>query len=82
MKIDKNSINHKIVMSYADDGVCSLVEYYAYDKYEMRWKLVKLWNLPIPENGTDVRSTGFPVSVIQGVKNVIANRDGKRNRIP
>ena len=60
-------INHKIVLSYADDGVCSLVEYYAYDKYEMRWKLIKLWKLPIPEKGTDVRSTGFPVSVLQGV---------------
>ena len=67
MKKGMNSINHKIVMSYADDGVCSLVEYYAYDKYEMRWKLIKLWKPPIPVNGTDVRSTGFPVSVIQGV---------------
>ena len=74
MKREKDSINHKIVMSYADDGVCYLVEYYAYDKYEMRWKLIKLWKLPIPENGTDVRSTGFPVSVAKGGNNGNANR--------
>ena len=77
MKREKDSINHKIVMSYADDGVCSLIEYYAYDKYEIRWKLVKLWKPPIPENGTDVRSTGFSVSVNQGENNVNAHRVGK-----
>ncbi|GAG11965.1 unnamed protein product [marine sediment metagenome] len=64
---EKEKINHKIVMSYEDDGVCALVEYFAYDKYQMRWKLIKLWKPPIPENGTDVRSTGFSVSVGQGV---------------
>ena len=74
MKREKNNINHKIVMSYPDDGVCTLVEYFAYDKYEMRWKLIKLWKPPIPENGTDVRSTGFPVSVGEGGNNGNADR--------
>ena len=74
MKRDKKNINHKIVMSYADDGVCCLVEYYAYDKYEMIWKLVKLWKPPIPENGTDVRSTAFPLSVSTGGNSGNANR--------
>ena len=69
MKRDKDSINHKIVKSYTDDALCVLVEYFAYDKYEMRWKLIKLWKLPIPENGTDVRSTGFTVSVDMGESN-------------
>ena len=74
MKREKDSINHKIVMSYTDNSICSLVEYYAYDKYEMRWKLIKLWKPPIPENGTDVRSTGFSVSVDVGGNNGNANR--------
>ena len=67
MTIEKGRVNHKIVLSYTDNGVCSLVEYLAYDKCEMKWKLVKQWKPPIPENGTDVRSTGFPVSVDEGV---------------
>ena len=71
----KESINHKVVMSFIDKGECVLVEYYAYDKYEMRWKLVKLWKPPIPENGTDVRSTGFPVSVSTGGKNGALHRN-------
>ena len=74
MKREMENINHKIVMSYLDDGVCCLVEYYAYDKYEMIWKLVKLWKPPIPENGTDVRSTGFSVSVGEGGNNGKAGR--------
>ena len=72
---DRESINHKIVLSYTDESVCTLVEYYAYDKFEMLWKLIKIWKTPIPENGTDVRSTAFPVSVIQGVINGALHRD-------
>ena len=77
----KERINNKIVLSYTDDGVCNLVEYFAYDKYEMIWKLIKLWKPPIPENGTDVRSNGFPVSVVKGVLNESVHRIRDRRRM-